>query len=167
MKSDSFVTETVLDPVVLQPQTPKVLSPTAKPQTAHYVRASPSSSSFSATAPPIIQVVVPPPPPIMAARYDPLVLVAPLHDMRQDYQMTLPQFDGTGPLNTQQHIDKTNDYFDLREVDEADIQMRIFAQSLTREVKKWYKGLCVSLVVDLTAFQRIFLDIWEVKKNPL
>jgi hypothetical protein len=166
-KSDSFVAETILDPTVLQPRTPEVLSPTAKPQTTHSVPASPSSSSSSATTPPIIQFVVPPPPPIMAARYAPLVLAAPLHAMPQDYQTRLPQFDGTGPLSTQQHVDKMNDYFDLQEVDEADVQMRLFAQSLTGDVKKWYKGLRAASVLDLTAFQRSFLDRWEVKKNPL
>jgi hypothetical protein len=75
----------------------------------------------------------------MAAKYAPLVLAAPLHAMPQDYQTTLPQFDGIGPLNTQQHIDKMNDYFDLHEVDEADIQMRLFAQSLTGDVKNGIK----------------------------
>jgi hypothetical protein len=45
--------------------------------------------------------------------------------------------------------------------------MRLFAQSLTGDAKKWYKGLCAASVLDLTAFQRSFLDIWEVKKNPL
>jgi hypothetical protein len=63
----------------------------------------------------------------MVAIYSPLVLAAPLHAMPQDYQMRLPQFDGTGPLSAQQHIDKMNDYFDLQEVDEADVQMRLFA----------------------------------------
>jgi hypothetical protein len=87
--------------------------------------------------------------------------------MPQDYQTRLPHFNGTGPLNAQQHVDKMNDYFDLHEVDEADIQMRFFAQSLTGDVKKCYKGLCSTLVLDLTAFQRIFVDRWEVKKNPL
>jgi hypothetical protein len=103
----------------------------------------------------------------MAARYAPLVLVAPLHAMPQDYQTRLPQFDGIGPLSTQQHVDKMNDYFDLQEVDEADVQMRLFAQSLTGDVKKWYKGLRAASVLDLTTFQRSFLDRWEVKKNPL
>jgi hypothetical protein len=60
-----------------------------------------------------------------------------------------------------------NDYFDLQEVNENDVQMRLFVQSLTGDVKKWYKGLHVASVLDLTMFQRIFLDIWEVKKNPL
>jgi hypothetical protein len=103
----------------------------------------------------------------MAARYAPLVLVAPLHAMPQDYQTRLPQFDGTGPLNAQQHVDKMNDYFDLQEVDEADVQMRLFAQSLTGDVKKWFKALRPATIVDLVAFQRSFLDRWEVKKNPL
>jgi hypothetical protein len=38
---------------------------------------------------------------------------------------------------------------------------------LTGDVKKWYKGLCATSVLDLTAFQRSFLKRWEVKKNPL
>jgi hypothetical protein len=38
---------------------------------------------------------------------------------------------------------------------------------LTGDVKKWYKGLHATSVLELTAFQRIFLDRWEVKKNPL
>jgi hypothetical protein len=45
-----------------------------------------------------------------------------------------------------------NDYYDLHEVDEADVQMRLFAQSLAGDVKKWYKGLHAALVLDLTTF---------------
>jgi len=129
--------------------------------------ANPSSSSSSFDTSPIIQFVIPPPPPIMVARYACLVLAAPLHAMPQDNQTRLPQFDGTGPLNTQQHVDKMNDYFDMHEVDEADVQMTLFAQSLAGDVKKWYKCLRAASVLDLTAFQRSFLDKWEVKKNPL
>jgi hypothetical protein len=91
----------------------------------------------------------------------------PLHAMPQDYQTRLPQFDGTGPLNVQQHVDKMNDYFDLHEVVEDYVQMILFAQSLIGDIKKWYKGLRATSLLDLTAFQRSFLDRWEVKKNPL
>jgi hypothetical protein len=87
--------------------------------------------------------------------------------MPQDYQTRLPQFDATGTLNAQQHVDKMNDYFDLQEVDEVDVQMRLFAQSLTGEVKKWFKALPAASIPDLVAFHRSFLDRWEVKKNPL
>jgi hypothetical protein len=57
-------------------------------------------------------------------------------------------------------VDKMNDYFDLQEVDEVDIQMRLFAHSLTGDVKKWFKDLPTTLVPDLVVFQRSFLDRW-------
>jgi hypothetical protein len=64
-------------------------------------------------------------------------------------------------------LDKMNDFFDLQEVDEADVQMRLFAQSLTGDVKKWFKALPVASIVDIVSFHRTFLNRWEVKKNPL
>jgi hypothetical protein len=104
--SNSFVTGIIFDPTILQPRTPEVLSPMTKPQITPSVLSSPSSSSSSVATSPIIQVVVPPPPPIMAARYAPLVLAAPLHAMPQDYQTRLPQFDATGPLNANNMLTK-------------------------------------------------------------
>ena len=70
-----------------------------KHQIIHSTSPIPTTSTSSVTSPPITQVVFQPPPPIMEARYDPLVLVAPLHAMPRDYQNRLPQFDGTHPLN--------------------------------------------------------------------
>jgi hypothetical protein len=146
------------------------------PQVTHSISPSPASSTSSITSPTIIQVTIQPtigfpsnqpPPPIMVARYAPLVLAAPLHNMPQDYQTMIPQFDGTGSLNAQQHVDKMNDFFDLQEVDEEDVQMRLFAQSLTGDVKKWFKALPSTSIVDIVAFHQSFLNIWEVKKNPL
>jgi hypothetical protein len=60
-----------------------------------------------------------------------------------------------------------NDYFELQEVDEVDVQMRLFAQSLIGGIKKWFKALLVTSIPDLVDFQRSFLDRWEVKRNPL
>jgi len=60
-----------------------------------------------------------------------------------------------------------NDFFDLQEVDEVDVQMRLFAQSLTSDVKKWFKALPATSIGDIVAFHRSFLNRWEVKKNPL
>jgi hypothetical protein len=64
----------------------------------------PTSTPSSATHPHI---------PIMAARYGPLVFHVPLHNIPQDYQTRIPQFDGTGTMTAQQHVDKINDFFDL------------------------------------------------------
>jgi hypothetical protein len=98
-----------------------IVTSSIKHQIIHSTCPTYTSSISSVTSPPITQVVVQHPPPIMATRYAPLVLDAPLHAMPQDYQTRLPQFDGTGPLNAQQHVDNMNDYFDLQEVDEADV----------------------------------------------
>jgi hypothetical protein len=68
-----------------------------------------------------MQVVIQPPPPITVVRYVPLVLDTPLHNMPQDYQTRIPQFDGTRAFNAQQHVDKMNDFFDLQEFDEANV----------------------------------------------
>lgn len=45
--------------------------------------------------------------------------------------------------------------------------MRFFSQSLTGEVKKWFKGLPTNSISDLAQFHDTFLRTWEVKKNPL
>ena len=42
--------------------------------------------------------------------------------------------------------------------------MRLFAQSLTGEVKKWFKNLAAGSIADLAAFHREFLNKWEKKK---
>jgi hypothetical protein len=109
-----------------------IAAASVKPQTIHSTPPSPSSSTASVTSPLIIQVIVQAHSPAMAARYAPLVLVAPLHSMPQYYQTIVPQYDNTGSINAQQHVDKMNDYFDLQEVDETDVQMILFAQSMTR-----------------------------------
>ena len=59
------------------------------------------------------------------------------------------------------------DYCEIYEIDESDVQVRLFAQSLTGEVKKWFKKLAAGSIVDSAAFHRAFLNKWENKKNPL
>ena len=103
----------------------------------------------------------------MAYRYAPLVLPQQLHDMPQEYQSKIPQFDATIHYTAQQHINKMTDFFELHEIDDSDVQMRLFAQTLTGEVKKWFKGLVVVSVTNLSLFHRLFLNKWEKKKDPL
>ena len=103
----------------------------------------------------------------MAGKYVPLVLPAQLHAMPQDYQSKIFLFDATGQYTSQQHVDKINNYFELHEIDESHVQMRLFAQTLTRDVKKWFKGLPTNHIVDLGAFHRLFINRWERNKNPL
>jgi hypothetical protein len=70
-------------------------------------------------------------------------------------------------MNAQQHVDKMNDFFDLQEVDEKDVQRRLLSQSLTGDLKKWFKELPDAILNDITSFHQSFFNIWEVKKNTL
>jgi len=60
-----------------------------------------------------------------------------------------------------------NDVFDLQEVDEADVNMQLFAQSLGGDVKKWFRCLLAGSIANLNAFHQAFLARWEIKKNQL
>jgi hypothetical protein len=108
-----------------------------------------------------------PPIPIMVARYAPLVSASPLHNMPQDYQTRIPLFDGTRTMAAHRHVDNMNAFFDLQEVDEEDVKMRLFSQSLNGQVRDWFKSLPTYSLNDITSFHQSFLNRWEVKKNPL
>jgi len=57
-----------------------------------------------------------------------------------------------------------SDFFELHELDESDVQMRIFSQYLTGDVKKWFKSFPTN---HITYMERLFIDRWENKNNPL
>ena len=59
------------------------------------------------------------------------------------------------------------DCFEIYEIDADDVRMRILIQSLTREVKTWFRALPTNSVTDLQALYRSFLNRWEKKKDPL
>ena len=52
------------------------------------------------------------------------------------------------------------------EIDDETIKMRIFAQSLGGEVKKWFKSLPPGSIQDLLALYQTFINKWEVRENP-
>jgi hypothetical protein len=67
-----------------------IVAASVNPQVTQSIPPSPTSSTSYVTSPPITQVFIQPPPLIMAARYAPFILTAPLHNMPQDYQTRLP-----------------------------------------------------------------------------
>lgn len=92
----------------------------------------------------------------MDARYAPLVLPQQLHDMPQDYQNKIPLFDGTTKYTAQQHVTKMTYFFEIYEIDYSDVQMRLFAQNLNGEVKKWFKDQAAGSITDLAVFFTTF-----------
>lgn len=94
----------------------------------------------------------------MANRYAPLVLPDQLHAMHADYQSNIFLFDATGNYTYQQHVNKVSGFLKLHEIDEADVQMRLFSQTLIGDVKNWFKAFPANHIAELTNFQRLFID---------
>jgi hypothetical protein len=107
------------------------------------------------------------PPRVMATRFSPLALPTQLHDFPQNYNQRIKLYDVEGNASAQNHLDWFKDFVDLEEVDHEDAKMRLFAQSLSGEVKKWFKALQTTRIPDFTAFETLFLARWGDKKNPL
>ena len=103
----------------------------------------------------------------MAARYAPLDLLAQLHDLPQGYSQRIRTYGAEGDVSAQQHVVRFNDFCDLEEVDHEDAKIRLFAQSLTGEVKEWFRGLPTGSIHNVQEFEIIFLGKWERKKNSL
>ena len=52
-------------------------------------------------------------------------------------------------------------------MDDEDVKMRLFAQSLSGEAKKWYKDFPPRFIRSFAGFQTIFLEIWDDKQSSL
>jgi hypothetical protein len=107
------------------------------------------------------------PPRAMAARFSPLALPAQLHDLPQNYNQRIRSFDAEENTSAQRHLDWFNDFVDLEEVDHEDAKLRLFAQSLSGEVRKWFKSLPAVSILNFASFETLFLARWGDKKNPL
>lgn len=85
--------------------------------------------------------------------------------MPQDYQRKITYFDGTGTYTAQQHTKKMMDYFENYEIDDNDVRMKIFVQSLTGDVSTWFTTLPVNIITDPDALYQTFLNKWKKKKK--
>ena len=101
----------------------------------------------------------------MANRYAPLVLPANLNAMPTDYSTNIKQFGDDEAYTARQHVQWFKYFCDLSEIDDEDVKMRLFAQSLKTNVKDWFRGLAVGSILDIDRFHAIFLEKWEEKKN--
>lgn len=101
----------------------------------------------------------------MENKYTLMVLPANLGAMPQDYQRKITPFDGTGTYTAQRHTKKITDYFEIYEIDADDVRMRIFVQSLTGEVRTWFRALATNRIDSLETLYRQFFNCWEKKER--
>lgn len=87
--------------------------------------------------------------------------------MLTDYQSKIVQSDGTRHYTAQQHVNKMKNYFELQKIDTDNVQMRLFAQTLAGDFRKWLRGLPANSIDSLDLFYQQFLNRCEKKKNPL
>jgi len=103
----------------------------------------------------------------MANRYAPLQLPANPGAMPQDYQTKISYFYGAGSYTALQHTKKMQDYFENYEIDDDGVRMKFFVQSLTGDVRPWFRSLPVNSIGEPEALYQTFLNRWEKMKDPL
>ena len=103
----------------------------------------------------------------MVNRYTPLNLPANPGAMPQDYQRKITYFDSTGTYTAQQHTKKMTNYFENYEIDDDDARMKVFVQSITGDVRTWFRALLVNSINGPQALYQTFLNRWEKKEDPL
>jgi len=59
------------------------------------------------------------------------------------------------------------DYFENYEIDDDDVRMKIFVQSLTGDVRIWFRALAANSIANPNSIYQTFLNRWEKKKDPL
>ena len=87
--------------------------------------------------------------------------------MPQDYQTKITYFDNTSACTALQHSKKMQDYFENYEIDDDSVRMRIFVQSLTGDVRTWFRSLAANSITTSDELYQCFTTRWEKKKDPL
>ena len=57
-------------------------------------------------------------------------------------------------------MDQFNYCIDREEVDDEDVKLRLFSQSFTGEVRKWFKALTPGSIHNWNEFEDTFLRKW-------
>jgi hypothetical protein len=113
----------------------------------------------------------PPPPPRVftkvAARYAPLVLPVPLHDLPENYMKNLPRFTGEGDLTATEHINFFDQFADILGLEHEDVYSRLLVQTFEGQVRAWFQSLPAGLILSYDALEDAFLRQWGERKDHL
>jgi hypothetical protein len=102
---------------------------------------------------------------IVAARYAPLVLPQPMNALPVgDYLKYMPKFTGEEDITAEEHLSSFYSYADNLNIENEDVWMRVFVQSLDGEARKWFRGLTPGSIVGIEALDDSFLRHWGDKK---
>jgi hypothetical protein len=114
---------------------------------------------------------VPPPPPRIfskvAARYAPLVLPVPLHDLPENYMKNLPKFTGEGDLTATEHINFFDQFVDILGLEHEDVYSRLLVQTFEGQVRTWFRGLPTGSIGSYDELENAFIRQWGERKDHL
>lgn len=103
----------------------------------------------------------------MQARYASLVLPANLENFPGGYLKHLPWFNGeTGP-STEDHVSTFLDFANNMNIEEENVYMRLFVQSLEGNVRIWFRKLIADSIRNWNELITIFKNQLGVKKDPV
>ena len=75
---------------------------------------------------------------------------SPLNAMpARDYQEFMPKFTGAEEVSADEHLKEFYCYDDNLDINEEDVWMRVFVQSLDGEARKWFRNLPLGLLQTL------------------
>jgi hypothetical protein len=103
----------------------------------------------------------------VAARYAPLVLPIPLHDLPENFIKNLPKFTGEGDLTTAEHINLFDQFADILGLKHEDVYSRIFIQTFKGQVRTWFWSLPTGSILSYDALEDSFLRQQGERKDHL
>jgi hypothetical protein len=105
---------------------------------------------------------------IVATRYAPLVLPQPMNALPAgDYLKYMPKFTGEEDITAEEHLSAFYSYAENHNIENEDVWMRVFVQSLDGEARKWFRGLTPGSIDGIEALNDSFLGHWGDKKDFL
>jgi hypothetical protein len=113
----------------------------------------------------------PPPLPIIFskidARYAPLVLPVPLHDLPEKFIKNLSKFTGEGDLTTTEHIIFFYQFADILGLEHEDVYSRLLVQNFEGQVRTWFRGLPIGSIRTYDELENVFLRQRGERKDHL
>jgi hypothetical protein len=77
----------------------------------------------------------------------------------------MPKFTREGDVTAEEHLAAFYSYTDNLNIENEDVWMRVFIQSLDGEVRKWFRGLASRSIDGIEALDSAFLRQWGDRKD--
>jgi hypothetical protein len=83
----------------------------------------------------------------------------------EDYLKYMPKYIGEEDITAEEHLASFYSYTDNLNIENEDVWMRVFIQSLDGEVRKWFRGFSPGSIAGIEALDNAFLRQWGDKKD--